>query len=118
MGQWRKSWYLDASVVPVVFKAGGDSSAMADLTHMSPAQIQAMQMLASAPTRDNRVTWFLEGMLQHDGLRKLEYDQYDKLFALKAIGPPSPLRWTGVSTEAEQRAAELNCKGAFAMGDK
>jgi uncharacterized protein (DUF305 family) len=40
---------------------------MADLIRMSPSQIQAMQMMASTPTRDNRVTWFLEGMLQHHG---------------------------------------------------
>ena len=83
-------------------------------------------MMASTPTRENRVTWFLEGMLQHhggalimahdalkqssnptihrlarsiivaqrkeimqirrmlqhDGLNKPEYYQYDKLFAL------------------------------------
>jgi uncharacterized protein (DUF305 family) len=85
-----------------------------------------MQMMDSSPTRDNRVTWFLEGMLQHhggalimahdalnksgnptirrlaraiiitqrkeiiqirkmlqhDGLNKSEYYQYDRLFAL------------------------------------
>jgi uncharacterized protein (DUF305 family) len=40
---------------------------MADLIRMSPAQIEAMQMMASGPTRENRVTWFLEGMLQHHG---------------------------------------------------
>jgi uncharacterized protein (DUF305 family) len=67
MGQWRKAWYPEAPVYPVVLKTGGDPNAMADLTRMSPAQIQAMQMMASAPTRDNRVTWFLEGMLQHHG---------------------------------------------------
>ena len=126
MGQWRKSWYPDAPVYPVVLKAGGDPNAMADLTRMTAVQIQAMQMLGSAPTRDTRVTWFLEGMLQHhggalimahdalkassnatlvrlarniivaqrkeiiqlrrmlqhDGLSKPEYYQYDKLFAL------------------------------------
>ena len=67
MGQWRKAWYPEAPVYPVVLKTGGDPNAMADLTRMSPAQIQVMQMMASAPTRDNRVTWFLEGMLQHHG---------------------------------------------------
>jgi uncharacterized protein (DUF305 family) len=126
MGQWRKAWYPDAPLYPVVLKTGGDPNAMADLTRMSPAQIQAMRMMASTPTRTNRVTWFLEGMLQHhggalimahdalnkssnptilrlarniiiaqrkeiiqirkmlqhDGLNKPEYYQYDKLFAL------------------------------------
>ena len=126
MGQWRKAWYPEAPVYPVVLKAGGDPNAMADLTRMSPAEIQAMQMMASTPTRENRVTWFLEGMiqhhggalimahdalqksrnptilrlartiivaqrneiiqirkmLQHDGLNKPEYDQFDKLFVL------------------------------------
>jgi uncharacterized protein (DUF305 family) len=67
MGQWRKAWYPDAPVYPVALRAGGDPSAMADLIRMSPAQIQAMQMMASTPTRENRVTWFLEGMLQHHG---------------------------------------------------
>ena len=37
------------------------------LERMSAAQIQAMQMTGSTPTKDNRVTWFLEGMLQHHG---------------------------------------------------
>ena len=67
MGQWRKAWFPDAPVYPVALEAGGDPNAMADLTRMSPAQIQAMQMLGSTPTRTNRVTWFLEGMLQHHG---------------------------------------------------
>ena len=67
MGQWRKAWYPEAPVYPVVLKTDGDPNAMADLTRMSPAQIQAMQMMASTPTRTNRVTRFLEGMLQHHG---------------------------------------------------
>jgi uncharacterized protein (DUF305 family) len=67
MGQWRKAWYPDAPVYPVALRAGGDPNAMADLIRMSPAQILAMQMIASTPTRENRVTWFLEGMLQHHG---------------------------------------------------
>jgi uncharacterized protein (DUF305 family) len=126
MGQWRKAWFPDAPVHPVVLKAGGDPNAMADLIRMSPAQIQAMQMMGSSPRRNNRVSWFLEEMLQHhggallmaqdalkkssnptilrlarniivaqrkeiiqirkmlqhDGLNKPEYYQYDKLFAL------------------------------------
>jgi uncharacterized protein (DUF305 family) len=67
MGQWRKAWYPEAPVYPVVLKEGGNPNAMADLTRMSAAQIQAMQMMGSTPTRSNRVTWFLEGMLQHHG---------------------------------------------------
>ena len=127
MGQWRKAWYPEAPVYPVVLKEGGNPNAMADLTRMSAAQIQAMQMMGSTPTRSNRVTWFLERMLrhhggalimahdalkksssstitllarniiiaqrveiiqlrrmlQHDGLDKPEYYQYDKLFSLR-----------------------------------
>ena len=67
MGQWRKAWYPEAAVYPVALKPGGDPNAMADLVRMSPAQIQAMQMMDSTPTRENRVTWFLEGMLNHHG---------------------------------------------------
>ncbi|MFM8258559.1 MAG: DUF305 domain-containing protein [Vulcanococcus sp.] len=67
MGQWRKAWYPDAPVYPVALRPGGDPNAMADLVRMSTAQIQAMQMMGSAPTRENRVHWFLEGMLQHHG---------------------------------------------------
>ena len=67
MGQWRKAWYPEAPVYPVTLKPGGDPNAMADLIRMSSAQIQAMQMMASTPTRENRVTWFLEGMLHHHG---------------------------------------------------
>jgi uncharacterized protein (DUF305 family) len=38
-----------------------------DFSRMSPTQIQGMQMMGTTPTRDNRVTWFLEGMLAHHG---------------------------------------------------
>jgi len=126
MGQWRKAWYPQAPVEPVVLKPGGDPNGMADLVPMGPAQIQAMRMMNSLPTPNNRVTWFLEGMLhhhggalimahdalakssnptirrlareiivaqqreiiemrrmlQHDGLNKPEYHQYDGLFCL------------------------------------
>lgn len=67
MGQWRRAWYPEAPVYPVVLKAGGDPNSMAGLERMSTAQIQAMQMLATTPTRDNRVTWFLDGMIAHHG---------------------------------------------------
>ena len=67
MGQWRKAWYPEAPVYPVALKTGGDPNAMADLIRMSAAQIQGMRMMDSTPTQDNRVTWFLEGMLQHHG---------------------------------------------------
>ncbi|MFM8276405.1 MAG: DUF305 domain-containing protein [Cyanobium sp.] len=67
MGQWRKAWYPEAPVYPVVLRAGGDPNAMADLARMSSAQTQAMRMMGATPTRSNRVTWFLEGMLQHHG---------------------------------------------------
>jgi uncharacterized protein (DUF305 family) len=67
MGQWRKAWYPEATVYPVTLKSGGNPNAMADLTSMSTAQIQAMQMMGSTPNRENRVTWFLEGMIAHHG---------------------------------------------------
>jgi len=67
MGQWRKAWYPEAPVYPVALKPGGDPSTMAGLERMSPAQIQAMQMMGSTPTKDNRVVWFLEGMIAHHG---------------------------------------------------
>jgi len=126
MGQWHKAWSPQAPVYPVALRPGGDPNAMADLVRMSSAQIQAMQMMNSIPTPQNRVTWFLEGMLQHhggalimahdalekssnptirrlardiivaqrreitqlrkmlqhDGLNKPEYHQYDSLFSL------------------------------------
>jgi uncharacterized protein (DUF305 family) len=34
---------------------------------MSPDQIAGMRMIESLPSKSNRVTWFLEGMLQHHG---------------------------------------------------
>jgi len=67
MGQWRKAWYPEAPVYPVALKVGGDPNAMAGLERMSAAQIQAMQMMGSTPTKDNRVVWFLEGMIAHHG---------------------------------------------------
>ncbi|MFM7314896.1 MAG: DUF305 domain-containing protein [Cyanobium sp.] len=126
MGQWRRAWVPQAPIYPVALRPGGDPNAMADLVRMSSAQIQAMQMMNSIPTPENRVIWFLEGMLQHhggalimahdalekssnptirrlareifvaqrreiiqlrrmlqhDGLNKPEYHQYDSLFSL------------------------------------
>jgi uncharacterized protein (DUF305 family) len=67
MGQWRKAWYPEAPVYPVTLRSGGNPDAIADLIRMSTSQIEAMQMMSSTPTRQNRVTWFLEGMLQHHG---------------------------------------------------
>ena len=40
---------------------------MADLVRMSPDVITAMRMSGTQPTRDNRVQWFLEGMIEHHG---------------------------------------------------
>ncbi|MFM8276010.1 MAG: DUF305 domain-containing protein [Cyanobium sp.] len=67
MGLWRKAWYPEAPVFPVALKPGGNPDAMSDLIRMSPSQIEAMRMSGSAPAPDVRVTWFLEGMLQHHG---------------------------------------------------
>jgi len=67
MGQWRKAWYPEAPVYPVALKPGADPDSMQSLQRMGAAQIQAMQMMGSAPTRENRVTWFLEGMIAHHG---------------------------------------------------
>lgn len=67
MGQWRKAWYPEAPVYPVVLAADGDPDTMAGLIRMNEDQIAAMRMMESTPNRDNRVHWFLEGMLQHHG---------------------------------------------------
>jgi uncharacterized protein (DUF305 family) len=67
MGQWRKAWYPEAPVYPVAWKTGGDPNSMESLERISAAQIQAMQMMDSTPTRENRVTWFLEAMIAHHG---------------------------------------------------
>jgi uncharacterized protein (DUF305 family) len=67
MGQWRKAWYPEAPVYPIAYLPGGDPHSMSGLTRMSSEQISAMQMLDGKPTRQNRVIWFLEGMLQHHG---------------------------------------------------
>ena len=67
MGQWRKSWYPEAPVYPVALKSGADTNSMTGLERMGAAQIQAMQMMGSTPTKANRVVWFLEGMIAHHG---------------------------------------------------
>jgi uncharacterized protein (DUF305 family) len=46
---------------------GGDPDSLKALTRMSAAHIEAMRMITNTPTRSNRVSWFLEGMLQHHG---------------------------------------------------
>lgn len=67
MGQWRKAWYPDAPVYPVTFLPGGDPNSLSGVTRMTAEQIAGMRMMDSIPTKSNRVTWFLEGMLQHHG---------------------------------------------------
>ena len=67
MGLWRKAWYPQAPVYPVALAAGGDPNSLAGLTRMGQAQIDGMRMMGDAPTRENRVVWFLEGMLHHHG---------------------------------------------------
>ena len=67
MGLWRKSWYPQAPVYPVALASGGDPNSLSGLTRMSQTQIDAMRMIGEGPTRENRVTWFLEGMLHHHG---------------------------------------------------
>ena len=67
MGQWRKAWYPEAPVYPVALRPGGDPNTMEGLQRMTPAQIDAMRMMGSTPSRETRVVWFLEGMLHHHG---------------------------------------------------
>jgi uncharacterized protein (DUF305 family) len=79
MGQWRKAWYPEAPVYPVALKPGGDPDSMAGLERMSPDQIKAMQMMGSTPTKDNRVVWFLEGMIaHHGGALQMAHDALEK----------------------------------------
>ena len=67
MGLWRKAWYPQAPVYPVALARGGDPNSLSGLTRMSQAQIDGMRMMGAGPTRENRVVWFLEGMLDHHG---------------------------------------------------
>jgi uncharacterized protein (DUF305 family) len=67
MRHWRKAWYPDAPVYPVALRPNGDFNSMADLVRMSPEVIAAMRMSGTKPTRENRVQWFLEGMIEHHG---------------------------------------------------
>ncbi len=67
MGLWRKAWYPQAPVYPVALASGGNPDSLSGLTRMSQAQIDGMRMMGDAPTPDNRVVWFLEGMLHHHG---------------------------------------------------
>lgn len=67
MGQWRKAWFPEAPVYSVMLANGGDPDSLKALTRMSAAHIEAMRMITNIPTRANRVSWFLEGMLQHHG---------------------------------------------------
>ena len=65
MGLWRKAWYPQAPVYPVALATGGDPNSLSGLTRMSQAQIDGMRMMGALPTKENRVVWFLEGMLEH-----------------------------------------------------
>jgi hypothetical protein len=81
MGQWRRAWYPQAPIYPVASRAGGDPDSLQGLERMSNAQINAMRMGDGRPTRQNRVVWFLEGMLRSEGLNKPDDHRFDHLFA-------------------------------------
>ena len=79
MAQWRKAWYPDAPVYPVALRPGGDPNSMSSLERMGAAQIQAMQMMGSTPTKANRLGWFLEGMIaHHGGALQMAHDALEK----------------------------------------
>jgi len=67
MGLWRKAWYPEAPAYPVALAPGADPDSLSGLIRMSQAQIEGMRMMGEGPTRENRVVWFLEGMLEHHG---------------------------------------------------
>ena len=67
MGQWRKAWYPQSPIYPVTLPQDGDPNSLSALQRMSAAEITAMQMTGTAPSPDTRVTWFLEGMIEHHG---------------------------------------------------
>lgn len=67
MGLWRRAWYPQAPVYPVALKPGGDPDALSGLERMGEERIAAMRMMGALPDPQNRVTWFLEGMLHHHG---------------------------------------------------
>lgn len=67
MGLSRKVWYPQAPVYPVALASGGDPNSLSGLTRMSQPQIDGMRMLGGGTTRDNRVIWLLEVMLDHHG---------------------------------------------------
>ena len=79
MGQWRKAWYPEAPIFPLMLRAGGDPSSVPALERMSSAQVEAMRMIGRSPTRENRVSWFLEGMIaHHGGALVMAHDALDK----------------------------------------
>jgi uncharacterized protein (DUF305 family) len=51
----------------VTLASGSDPNSLSGLTRMSQSQIDGMRMMGQIPTNDNRVVWFLEGMLEHHG---------------------------------------------------
>jgi len=79
MAQWRRAWFPEAPVYPVALRPGGDPNTLAGLQRMSAAQIEAMRMMGELPSRDNRVVWFLEGMLaHHGGALEMAHDALEK----------------------------------------
>ena len=67
MRQWRKTSYPEAPTYPLAWRSGANPDAVMALPRMTVEQIQGMQMMGTKPTADNRVVWFLEGMLMHHG---------------------------------------------------
>ena len=79
MTKWHKAWYPEAPAYPVALRPGGDPNSMSNLERMGAAQIQAMQMMDSTPTKANRVVWFLEGMIaNHGGALQMAHDDLEK----------------------------------------
>jgi uncharacterized protein (DUF305 family) len=64
---WRRAWYPQAPVYPVVLRPGGDPDSLSGLTRMDAAQRDALRMEDPPPPGSDSTIAFLEGMLQHHG---------------------------------------------------
>ena len=64
---WRRAWYPQAPVYPVVLRPGGDPDNLSGLARMDAAQREALRMAGPPPPGSDSTIAFHEGMLQHHG---------------------------------------------------
>lgn len=76
---------------PVSLQDRGDPNALDALVRMGPEPVEAMRMMGRTPSREGRLTWFLQAMLaRHGDALEMAHDALLALWRRPAISRGEP----------------------------